>query len=125
MSIIIDSVNFHNFDTLFENSEPKFIDVYLNSFSSFLFLKNSSFNNSLKLISKKKFSNVRILAVCDDNQFDSIYDLFSPISNVYVNNISYLSEQQENLITITINKKIIYLFKINYDESKKTFDCNF
>lgn len=124
MSIIIDSVNFHNFDTLFENSEPKSIDIYLNSFSSFLFLKNSSFHNSLKLISKKIFSNVRILAVCDDNQFDSIYDLFSPISNVYVNNISSFSEQQENLITITINKKIIYLFKINYDESKKTFNCN-
>ena len=54
MSIIIDGVNFLNFDTLFENSELKFIDIYLNSFSSFLFLKNSSFPNSLKLISKKK-----------------------------------------------------------------------
>ncbi len=75
MPINIDGVNFHNFDSFFENSEPKFIDIYLNSFSSFLFLKNSSFYNSLKLISKKNFSNIRILAVCNDNQFDSIYDL--------------------------------------------------
>ncbi|MBA3976805.1 MAG: hybrid sensor histidine kinase/response regulator [Nitrosopumilus sp.] len=121
----MDSINFHNFENLFENSEPKSIDIYINSFSSFLFLKNSLFYNSLKLISKKKsFSNARILVVCDDNQFDSICDLFSSINNVYISNISSFSEQQENLITITINKKILYFFKINYDETKKTFNCN-
>jgi signal transduction histidine kinase len=124
MSIIIDTIIFHDFDNLFKKPEPKFVDIYLNSFSSFLFLKNSSFYNSLKLISKKNFSNIRILAACDDNQFDSIYDLFSSIDNVYINNISSFSEQHENLITITVNKKIIYFFKINYDESKKIFNCN-
>jgi nitrogen-specific signal transduction histidine kinase/CheY-like chemotaxis protein len=124
MSIIIDSANFHNFDSLFENSEPKFIDIYINSFSSFIFLKNSSFYNSLKSITKKNLPFVRILAVCEENQLDSIYDLFSSIKNVCINNISSFSEQQENLIIITIDKKIIHFFKINYDDSKKIFDCN-
>ncbi len=48
---------------------------------------------------------------------------FSSINNVFINNISSFSEQQENLITITINKKIMYFFKINYDETKKSFNC--
>jgi two-component system aerobic respiration control sensor histidine kinase ArcB len=121
MSINIDSIDFHN---LFENLEPKFIDIYLNSFSSFLFLKSSSFYNSLKSISEKNFSHTRILAICNKNQFDSIFDFFSSIKNIHINNILSFSEQQENLITIIVNKKIIYFFKINYDESKKIFSCN-
>jgi len=124
MSINIDSIYFHNFDNLFENLEPKFIDIYLNSFSSFLFLKNSSFYKSLKSISEKIFSQTRILAICNRNQFDSILDFFSLIKNVYINNILSFSEQQENFIIIIVNKKIIYFFKINYDESKKIFNCN-
>ena len=50
--------------------------------------------------------------------------LFSSINNIYISNISSVSEQQENLITITINKKIMYFFKINFDELKKKYNCN-
>ena len=50
--------------------------------------------------------------------------LFHLLKISILNNISSFSEQQENLITITINKKIIFFFKINYDESKKIFNCN-
>jgi two-component system, OmpR family, aerobic respiration control sensor histidine kinase ArcB len=124
MSINIDRMDFHGFDNLFENSEPKFIDIYLNSFYSFLFLKNGSFYNSIKSVAEKNLSHIRILSSCYENQFDSIHSFFSSIKNIYINNISSSSEQQENLITITINRKIIFFFKIYYDESKKIFNCN-
>ena len=122
--MIVDIIDFRDFDRLFVKSDPKYLDIYINSFSSFLFLTNSSFYNSLKSITEKNLPHIRILAVCDDSQFNSIIDSFSSIKNVYVKNISSVSEQQENLITITINKKIIYFFKINYDELKKKYNCN-
>ncbi len=124
MSINIDRMDFHGFDNLFENFEPKFIDIYLNSFYSFLFLKNSSFYHSIKSITEKNLSHIRILTVCNGNQFDSVCNFFSSIKNIYLSNISSFSEQQENLITITINKKMVFFFKINYDEYKKQFNCN-
>jgi NADPH-dependent 7-cyano-7-deazaguanine reductase QueF-like protein len=55
MSINIDKINFHDFTNSFNHSEPKFIDIYLNSFNSFLFLKNSSFHHTLKAMAEKKF----------------------------------------------------------------------
>jgi two-component system aerobic respiration control sensor histidine kinase ArcB len=122
--VIVDIVDFHEFDSLFVTSDPKYLDIYINSFSSFLFLTNSSFYNSLKSITEKDLSRIRILAVCDDSQFNSISDSFSSMKNVYIKNIPSVSEQQENLITITINKKIIYFFKINYDELKKKYNGN-
>jgi two-component system, OmpR family, aerobic respiration control sensor histidine kinase ArcB len=122
--VIVDIIDFHDFDSLFVTSDPKYLDIYINSFSSFLFLTNSSFYNSLKSITEKNLSRIRILAVCDDSQFNSIIDSFSSIKNVYIKNIPSVSEQQENLITITINKKIIYFFKINYDELKKKYNGN-
>ena len=124
MSMIVDIVDFHDFDNLFVKSEPKYIDIYINSFSSFLFLTTRSFYNSIKSVTEKNLPHIRILAVCDDSQFNSILDFFSSIKNIYIKNISSVSEQQENLITITINKKIIYFFKINYDELKKKYNCN-
>ena len=119
MSMIVDIVDFNDFDSLFVKSEPKYIDIYINSFSSFLFLTTRSFYNSIKSVTEKNLPHIRILAVCNDSQFNSILDFFSSIKNIYVKNISSVSEQQENLIMITINKKIIYFFKINYDELKK------
>ena len=124
MSINMDRMDFHGFDNLFENYEPKIIDIHINSFYSFLFLKNSSFYNPIKAIAEKNLSHIRILGVCSGNQFDSMCNFFSSINNIYLNNISYFSEQQENFITIIINKKIVFFFKIYYDESKKIFNCN-
>ncbi len=109
--MIVDLVDFHDFDSLFVTPDPKYLDIYINSFSSFLFLTNSSFYNSLKSITEKDLFLIRILAVCDDSQFNSISDSFSSMKNVYIKNIPPVSEQQENLITITINKKIVYFFK--------------
>ena len=124
MSINIDEMDFYGFDNLFEISEPKFIDLYINSFYSFLFLKNNSFYHSLKSVAEKNLSLIRIISVCNENQFDSIRSFFSSIKNISFNNISSFSEQQENFITITINKKAIFFFKIIYDESKIKFNCN-
>ena len=62
--MIVDIVDFHDFDNLFVKSEPKYIDIYINSFSSFLFLTNSSFYNSIKSVTEKNLSHIRILAVC-------------------------------------------------------------
>ena len=117
--MIVDIIDFHDFDSLFVKSDPKYIDIYINSFSSFLFLTNSSFYSSIKSITEKSLSRIRILTVCNDRQFNSILDSFLSIKNIHIKNISPVSEQQENLITITINKKIIYFFKINFDELKK------
>ncbi len=50
MPINIVEIDFCDFDNLFDISEPKFIDLYINSFYSFLFLKNNSFYRSLKSI---------------------------------------------------------------------------
>ncbi len=124
MPINIDKIDFYGFDNLFEISEPKFIDLYINSFYSFLFLKNNSFYYSLKSISEKNFSLIRIVSVCSGNQFDSIRNFFSSIENISFNNLSSFSEQQENFIIITINKKILFFYKIIYDESKKKINCN-
>jgi two-component system, OmpR family, aerobic respiration control sensor histidine kinase ArcB len=124
MPINIDKIDFYGFDNLFEISEPKFIDLYINSFYSFLFLKNNSFYYSLKSIAEKNFSLIRIVSVCSGNQFDSIRNFFSSIKNISFNNLSSFSEQQENFIIITINKKILFFYKIIYDESKKKINCN-
>ena len=107
-----------------KHSEPKFIDIYLNSFYSFLFLKNSSFHHSLKSVAEKNSSYIRILIVCNTDQLESIRNSFMSIKNIYFNNISSFAEKQENLITITVNKKIVFFFKITYDETKKIFNCN-
>jgi two-component system aerobic respiration control sensor histidine kinase ArcB len=124
MSMNVDIVDFHDFDNLFVKFEPKYIDIYINSYSSFLFLTSSSFYNSIKSITEKNLPYIRILTVCNDSQFNSILDFFSSIKNIYIRNISSVSEQQENLITVTINKKMIYFFKIEYDELKKKYNCN-
>jgi two-component system aerobic respiration control sensor histidine kinase ArcB len=124
MSINIDKINFHDFTNSFNHSEPKFIDIYLNSFNSFLFLKNSSFHHTLKAMAEKNSSYIRILTVCNTDQFESINNSFMSIKNICFNNISSLAENQENLITITVNKKLVFFFKITYDETKKIFNCN-
>src|SRR5919112_1448072 len=124
MSINIDKISFNDFINFFKHSEPKLIDVYLNSFNSFLFLKNSSFHHTLKTVAEKNSSNIRILSACDTDQLESIYNSFLSIKNIYFNNISSFLEKQENIITITVNKKIVFFFKITYNETKKIFNCN-
>ena len=124
MSINIDKIGFNDFTNLFKHSEPKFIDIYLNSFNSFLFLKNSSFHHTLKTMAEKNSSYIRILIVCNTDQLESIRNSFMSIKNICFNNISSFAEKQENLITITVNKKIVFFFKITYDETKKIFNCN-
>jgi two-component system, OmpR family, aerobic respiration control sensor histidine kinase ArcB len=124
MPINIDEIDFYDFDNLFDIYEPKFIDLYINSFYSFLFLKNNSFYRSLKSIAEKNLSLVRIISVGSENQFDSIRSSFSSIGNISFNNLLSFSEQQENFITININKKALFFFKIIYDESKMKFNCN-
>ena len=124
MSINIDKIGFQDFTNLFKHSESKFIDIYLNSFNSFLFLKNSSFFHTLKAVAEKNSSIIRILTTCNTDEVESIYNSFISIKDIYFNNISLFGEKQENLVTITINKKIVFHFRITYDESKKIFNCN-
>jgi two-component system, OmpR family, aerobic respiration control sensor histidine kinase ArcB len=123
MSINLDKIDFHDFNSLFKQSEPKSIDIYINSFYSFLFLKNSTFYSTLKSISEKNYSCIRILSMCSKDQFDSICSYFSSIKNICFNNIPCFTEKPENFITIYINKKIIFFFKITYEETKKAFNC--
>ena len=124
MSINIDKIGFNDFTNFFKHSEPKFIDIYLNSFNSFLFLKNSSFHHTLKTVAEKNSSYTRILIVCNTDELESIRNSFMSIKNICFNNVSSFAEKQENLITITINKKIVFFFKITYNETKKIFNCN-
>lgn len=111
MSINIDKIGFNDFTNFFKHSEPKFIDIYLNSFNSFLFLKNSSFHHTLKTVAEKNSSYTRILIVCNTDELESIRNSFMSIKNICFNNISSLAENQENLITITVNKKLVFFLK--------------
>ena len=124
MSINIDQIGFHDFKELFKQSEPKSIDIYINSFYSFLFLKNSSFHSTLKSLSDKNCTCIRILTTCNKDQFESICNSFLSFKKIYFNNVSYFAEESENYITISINKKITFFFNISYDETKNVFNCS-
>lgn len=114
-----------NLARLFEKSDQQQIDIFLNSYYSFIFLNKNSFYDIVKSICEKNPTAIRILMVCKDNdQYDSVVDFFKPFKNILVKNILAAHEPDEHIVTIIINKSQAYFFRIDYDEARRIFNCN-
>ncbi len=101
------------------------LDIYINSYYSFLYLKKNSFYDTLKSVSDQNQVDIRIIVVCKDNdQNNSVMDFFLHLKNTSTSNIIYDSPVHEKFITIIINKQLVFLFKVTYDEIKKRLSCN-
>ncbi|HKQ22054.1 MAG TPA: hypothetical protein VJS91_08445, partial [Nitrososphaeraceae archaeon] len=77
-----------NLDKIFEGSDQQQVDIFLNSYYSFLFLKKNSFYDFLKANTDTNSPAIRLLISCKDgDQYDSIVDFFKPFKNVQVKNV--------------------------------------
>src|SRR6185437_15454677 len=123
MPIKINKIDFSGFDVLFKTFEPKLIDIYLSSYSSFLFLKNDSFHFTLKSMVDSNSCRIRVIAICERVKYESVNNFFSSIKNVTFDHILSSSEPEENFITIAIDKKTLFFFNTFYDTSKNEFSC--
>lgn len=113
-----------NLDKVFERSDKQQVDIFLNSYYSFLFLKKSSLYDFIKSNSDANSPAIRLLISCkDSDQYDSIADFFKPFKNVQVKNVLSSTEPTEHIITIIINQNQVYFFKIDYNTDKRMFTC--
>ena len=113
-----------NLDKVFERSDQEQLDIFLNSYYSFLFLKKNSFYDVIKSKSVVNPPSIRLLISCKDNdQYDSIVDFFKPFKNVQVKNVLSTTEPTEHMITIIVNQGQVYFFKIDYNIDKRIFAC--
>ena len=102
-----------NLDKVFEGSGQQHVDIFLNSYYSFLFLKKNSFYDFLKAKSDANSPAIRLLISCKDiDQYDSMVDFFKPFRNVQVKNILSSAEPTEHMITIIIDQNQVF-FKID------------
>ncbi len=123
MPIKINKIDFFGFDVLFKTFEPNIIDLYISSYSSFLFLKNDSFHCTLKSVADSNSCRIRVIAICERIKFESVHNFFSSIKNVTFNHILSSWEPEENIITLAIDKKTLFFFNIFYDTSKNELSC--
>jgi hypothetical protein len=113
-----------NLDKIFEGSEQQQVDIFLNSYYSFLFLKKNSFYDFLKANTDTNSPAIRLLISCKDgDQYDSIVDFFKPFKNVQVKNVLSSAEPTEHMITIITNQNLVSFFKIDYNTDKRMFTC--
>lgn len=106
---------------VFENLNNERIDIVLNSYYSFVFLKKNSFYDILKSLNS---SSIRILVSCKNNdQYESICDFLRPFKNVSVKNTSSIIEFNKHIITIIVNQVRVYFFNIHYDSNERVFSC--
>ncbi len=113
-----------NLDKVFERSDQQQVDIFLNSYYSFLFLKKSSLFDFIKSNSDANSPAIRLLISCkDSDQYDSIADFFKPFKNVQVKNVLSSTEPTEHMVTIIINQNQVYFFKIDYNTDKRMFTC--
>ena len=111
-----------NLAKVFGKLDSERIDIVLNSFYSFLFLKKNSFYDILKSLDS---SSIRILISCrSGDQYEAISDFVRPFKNISVKNTLSSVETNEHMITIIINQARVYLLNINYDSSERIFGCN-
>lgn len=113
-----------NLDKVFERSDQQQVDIFLNSYYSFLFLKKGSLYDFIKSNSDANSPAIRLLISCkDSDQYDSIADFFKPFKNVQVKNVLSSTEPTEHMVTIIINQNQVYFFKIDYNTDKRMFTC--
>jgi signal transduction histidine kinase len=113
-----------NLDKIFKGSDQQQVDIFLNSYYSFLFLKKNSFYDFLKANTDANSPAIRLLISCkDSDQYDSIVDFFKPFKNVQVKNVLSSAEPTEHMITIITNQNLVSFFKIDYNTDKRMFTC--
>jgi len=111
-----------NLAKVFEKLNSERIDIVLNSYYSFIFLKKNSFHDILKSLNS---SSVRILISCKDNdQYELISDFLRPFKNVSVKNTLSTIESNKHMITIIVNQVRVYFFNIRYDSNEQMFSCS-
>ena len=111
-----------NLAKVFEKLDSERIDIVLNSYYSFIFLKKNSFEDVLKSLDS---SSIRILISCrSGDQYESISDFLKPFKNISVKNTLSTVEISEHMITIIIDQVRVYFFNITYDHNERIFSCN-
>lgn len=111
-----------NLAEVFGKLDNERIDIVLNSYYSFIFLKKNSFYDILKSLDSP---SIRILISCKTiDQYESISDFLRPFKNISVKNTLSTVEINEHMITIIVNQVRVYFFNINYDPDQRIFGCN-
>ncbi|HYG00185.1 MAG TPA: hybrid sensor histidine kinase/response regulator [Candidatus Saccharimonadales bacterium] len=108
-----------NLAKIFEKLDEEKIDIVINSYYSFIFLKKNSFHDILKSTNSP---SIRILISCKNNdQYESIIDFLKPFKHISVKNTLSPVEFHDHMITILINQSRVYFLKIHYDSDKRIF----
>lgn len=111
-----------NLARVFEKLDSERIDIVLNSYYSFIFLKKNSFDDILKSLDS---SSIRILiSFRSGDQYEAISDFLKPFKNISVKNTLSTVEINEHMITIIIDQVRVYFFNITYDHNERIFSCN-
>lgn len=110
-----------NLARVFAKLNNERIDIVLNSYYSFIFLKKNSFHDILKSLN---YPSIRILVSCKNtDQYESIADFLRPFKNVSVKNTLSTIEFDKHMITIIVNQTRVYFFNIHYDSNERVFSC--
>jgi len=111
-----------NLAKVFEKLNSERIDIVLNSYYSFIFLKKNSFYDILKSLNS---SSIRILISCKNNdQYELISDFLRPFKNVSVKNTLSTIESNKHMITIIVDQVKVYFFNIYYNSNEQAFSCS-
>ena len=112
-----------NLAKLFDKLNSERIDIVLNSYYSFIFLKKNSFYDILKSLNS---SSIRILISCKNtDQYELISDFLRPFKNVSVKNTSLSTiESNKHMITIIVDHVRVYFFNIHYNSNERVFSCS-
>lgn len=102
-----------------KESDQQPIDIALNSYYSFIFLKKNSIHET---IGSLKSPSIRILINCKNNdQYESVVDFFRPFKNISIKNAISFLDSDDHAITIISQRLRIYFYKIGNETSDRIF----
>ena len=106
---------------IFKESDQHQIDLVLNSYYSFIFLKKNSIHEILRSLNS---STIRILISCKNiDQYESVVDFFKPFKNIFIKNALSFFDSDDHMVTIISRRLRVYFYKINYESNDRTFSC--
>lgn len=102
-----------------KESDQQPIDLALNSYYSFIFLKKNSIHET---IASLKSPSIRILINCKtSDQYESVVDFFKPFKNISIKNAILFFDSDDHMITIISQRSRIYFYKISNETSDHIF----
>lgn len=104
---------------ILKESNQQQVDIILNSYYSFIFLKK---NSVYEIIRSLNSPSIRILISCKDvDQYESVVDFFRPFKNISIKNALSFFDSNDHKITIISKRLQIYFYSIRYETSQRTF----